>query len=53
MSKIIEAIKAGNKVTTEELFEIVNLYKCTQLDLLIDRKTVMSTGTTGHQRSTL
>lgn len=42
MSKIIEAIKMGNKVTTEELFEVVNLYKCTQLDLLIGIETVMS-----------
>lgn len=33
MNKTVEAIKAGNNVTTEELFEVVNAYALTTLSL--------------------
>ena len=43
MNKTIETIKLGNKVTTEELFEVVNGYVLTTLSLrTADNHTVMS-----------
>jgi hypothetical protein len=43
MNKTVEAIKTGNKVTTEELFEVVNDYVLTALSLRSsDKKTIMS-----------
>ena len=43
MNKTIEAIKAGKKVTTEELFEVVNAYVLTTLSLrTADKNNVMS-----------
>lgn len=42
MNKTIKTIKAGNKVTTEELFEVVNAYVLTTLSLRTpDRQSVM------------
>lgn len=38
MNKTVEAIKAGNKVTTEELFEVVNAYVLTTLSLRTSEK---------------
>ena len=43
MNKTIEAIKTGNTVTTEELFEVVNAFVLTTLSLRTsDRNNVMS-----------
>ena len=43
MNKTIEAIKNGSKVTTEELFELVNAYVLTTLNLKTrDERSVMS-----------
>lgn len=43
MNKTIEMIKAGNKVSTEELFEVVNAYVLTTLSLRTpDKRNVMS-----------
>lgn len=42
MNKTIEAIKAGNKVTVGELFQIVNLYPCTHMELMKSGKSVMA-----------
>lgn len=43
MNKTIEAIKTGNMVTTEELFEVVNAFVLTTLSLRTsDRNNVMS-----------
>lgn len=40
MNKTVEAIKNGNKVTTEELFNVVNGYVLTTLSLRTqDKKT--------------
>lgn len=38
MNKTVEAIKAGNKVKTEELFEVVNAYVLTTLSLRTSEK---------------
>ena len=42
MNKTIEAIKKGNKVATNELFDIVNLYECTHLTLMHGGQAVMA-----------
>lgn len=41
MNKTIEAIKNGQKVAIEELFDVVNMYDITHLDLMNDGKTVV------------
>lgn len=42
MNKAIEAIKNGQKVTTEELFKMVNMYDMTHLDLMSNGQAVLS-----------
>lgn len=42
MNKTVEAIKNGQLVTTEELFEVVNMYDMTHLDLMSDGQAVLS-----------
>ena len=43
MNKTVEAIKKGQKVSTEELFEVVNAYVLTTLSLRIpDKDSIIS-----------
>lgn len=42
MNKTIEAIKNGQQVATEELFEAVNMYDITHLNLMNGGKAVLS-----------
>lgn len=51
MNKTVEAIKNGQKVTTEELFEVVNSYVLTTLSLRTsDKNSVMSIQVNQYER---